>query len=98
MIQSLTIQLDRVSKMIMLHYFRANLRRSIATPQHFGSEHISSQYGPIFFFQGRSANEDVSKEKLDKAIQIIKSYNDAVKSRGIRFIFLPIPNKENIYL
>jgi hypothetical protein len=97
MIQSLTIQLDRVSKMIMLHHFRANLRRSISTPKHFGSEHISSQYGPIFFVQGRSANEDVSKEKLDKAIQIIKSYNDAVKSRGIRFIFLPIPNKENIY-
>jgi alginate O-acetyltransferase complex protein AlgJ len=97
MIQSLAIQLDRASKMIMLHYFRASLRRSISTPEHFGSGPFSSQYGPIFFIQGRRANEDVSEEKLHKSIQIIRSYNDAVKSRGIRFIFLPIPNKENIF-
>jgi hypothetical protein len=97
MIQSLAIQLDRVSKMIMLHYFRASLRRSISTPEHLGPEPISSQFGPIFFIQGRGANEDVSREKLDKAIQVIRSYNDAVKRRGIRFIFLPIPNKENIF-
>jgi hypothetical protein len=97
MIQSLGIHLDRVSKMVMLHYFRASLRRSISTPKHFGPKPISSHYGPIFFIQGRRANEDVSQVKLDKAIQIIKSYNNAVKSRGIRFIFLPIPNKENIF-
>jgi len=97
MIQFLGIHLDRVSKMIMLHYFRASLRRSISIPEHLGSGPFSSQYGPIFFIQGRRANEDVSKEKLHKAIQIIRSYNDAVKSRGIRFIFLPIPNKENIF-
>jgi len=97
MIQSLGIHLDRVSKMIMLHYFRASLRRGISAPKHLGPEPISSQYGPIYFIQGRRANEDVSQEKLDKAIQVIRSYNDAVKSRGIRFIFLPIPNKENIF-
>jgi len=97
MIQSLAIQLDRASKMIMLHYFRASLWRTISTPEHLGSGPFSSQYGPIFFIQGRRANEDVSEEKLHKAIQIIRSYNDAVKSRGIRFIFLPIPNKENIF-
>jgi hypothetical protein len=97
MIQSLGIHMDRVSKMIMLHYFRASLRRGISAPKHFGPEPISSQYGPIFFIHGRRANEDVSQEKLDKAIQVIRSYNDAVKSRGVRFIFLPIPNKENIF-
>jgi hypothetical protein len=97
MIQSLAIPLDRVSKMVMLHYFRARLRRSISPPKPLGVGPISSQYGPIFFIQGRRANEDVSQEKLDKAVQVIGSYNDAVKSRGIRFIFLPIPNKENIF-
>ena len=96
-IQSLGIHLDRISKMIMLHYFRASLRRGISAPKHLGPEPIPSQYGPIFFIQGRRVNEDVLKEKLDKAIQVIRSYNDAVKSRGIRFIFLPIPNKENIF-
>ena len=97
MIQSLVIHLDRVSKMIMLHYFRASLRRGISTPKYLGPEPISSQYGPIFFLLGADANKEVPKEKLDRAIQIIKSYNNALKSRGIRFIFLPIPNKENIF-
>jgi alginate O-acetyltransferase complex protein AlgJ len=96
-IQSLAIQLDRVSKMIMLHYFRTSLRRGISNPKHLGPEPIFSEYGPIFFLQGRGANEEVSKEKLDKIIQIIRSYNEVVRSRGIRFIFLPIPNKENIF-
>ena len=97
MVQLLGIHLDRVSKMIMLHYFRASLRRNISPPKHFGPELISSRYGPIFFLHGRRANEDVSQDKLDRAIQVIQSYNDAVKGRGIRFIFLPIPNKENIF-
>jgi hypothetical protein len=96
-IQPLAIQLNRVSKMIMLHYFRASLRRSISTPEPLGYGPFFSQYGPIFFIQGRRANEDVSQEKLDKAIQVIRSYNGVIKSRGIRFIFLPIPNKENIF-
>jgi alginate O-acetyltransferase complex protein AlgJ len=51
----------------------------------------------FFFLLGADANKEVPKEKLDRAIQIIKSYNNALKSRGIRFIFLPIPNKENIF-
>jgi hypothetical protein len=97
MIQSLAIPLDRISKMIMLHYFRASLRRSISNPKHIVQEYILSPYGPIFFNQGKKANEEVSKEKLAETIQIIKSYHDAVRSRGIRFIFLPIPNKENIF-
>ncbi len=97
LIQSVAIRLDRFSKRIMLHYFRACLRRGISGPEYIGSGPVSSPYGPIFFIQGGKANEDVPKEKLNKAIQVIKSYNDAVKRRGIRFIFLPIPNKENIF-
>lgn len=95
-IQFVAVQLDRLSKRIMLYYFRACLRRAISGPGYLGSGPVSSPYGPTFFLQGEKANEDVPKEKLDKAIEIIKSYNDAVKGRGIRFIFLPIPNKENI--
>lgn len=82
--------------MIRLHSFWASLRENISTPKHLGPEPISSRYGPIFFIQGRRANDDVSQEKQDKAIQVSRSYNDAVKHRGIRFIFLPLPNKENI--
>jgi len=96
-IQSLAIALDRISKMAMLHYFRASLRRSISPPKPHAPQFISSQYGPIFFIQGKSANEDVPNEKLDRAVRMIRSYDKALKRRGIRFIFLPIPNKENIF-
>ncbi len=96
-VQSLAITLDRMSKMAMLHYYRASLRRSISPPKARAQSSISSQYGPIFFIQGKSANENIPKEKLDRAIQRIRSYDEAVKRRGIRFIFLPIPNKENIF-
>jgi len=56
-----------------------------------------TKFGPILFLQGAKANKDVPKEKLDQVVQTIKSYDDLFKSRGIRFIFLPIPEKENIF-
>ena len=96
-IQFLGIQLDHLSKMIMLHSIRASLRRSVSPPQPLGPEPISSPFGPLFFIQGKTANEDVPQEILDKAIQIIKRYQNAINSRKLRFIFLPIPNKENIF-
>ncbi len=96
-IQSFAIRLDRISKMAMLHYFRSGLRRSISPTEPRAPMSISSQFGPIFFIQGKSANGNVSKQKLDRAVQVIKSYDEAIKKRGMRFIFLPIPNKENIF-
>ncbi len=96
-IQSFALPLDRISKMAMLHYFRASLRRRLSPAEPHAPMCLSSQFGPIFFIQGKSANEDVSKQKLDRAIQVIKSYDEALKRRGIRFIFLPIPNKETIF-
>ena len=97
MIQSLGIQLDRLSKMIMLHSVRASLRRSVIAPKPLGPEPTASPYGPLFFIQGKAANEDVPEETLDRAIQIIKRYQKAIKGRELHFIFLPIPNKENIF-
>jgi hypothetical protein len=58
---------------------------------------ISSKYGPIFFLEGAKVNKDVPKERFDKAVEIIEGYNETLRSQGIFFIFLPIPEKENIY-
>jgi hypothetical protein len=51
----------------------------------------------VFFLQGASANQDVPKDQFDKAVEVIKTYDEFLRSKGIRFIFLPIPEKENIY-
>jgi alginate O-acetyltransferase complex protein AlgJ len=95
--QNSIIQLDRLYKLNMLHFFRASLRRCIAPPPENFLPRISSPYGRILFLQGAEANRDVPKEKLNQIIQIILSYNKIVRSRGVRFIFVPIPNKENIF-
>ena len=52
---------------------------------------------PVFFLQGARANEDVSDRQRSETVRILKSYHEAFRRRGIRFIFLPVPNKENIY-
>ena len=96
-IQNFIVQLDRLYKLNMLHFFRASLRRCIASPPENLFPRVSSPYGRILFLQGAEANRDVSKEKLNQTIQIIISYNNTVRSRGIRFIFVPIPGKENIF-
>jgi len=96
-VQSLGIYLDRLSKMIMVHSVRASLRRKVSPPWPLGPEPISSPYGPLFFVQGKAANEDVPQEILDRAVQTIKQNENAIEGRGFRFIFLPIPNKENIF-
>jgi hypothetical protein len=88
---------DRVNKANMLHYFRASLRRAFSSVKEVDPKYVIPKYGALYFLQGEGANKDISKGILDKAVQLIKTYNDAVKSRGIRFIFLPIPEKENIF-
>ena len=97
-IQCLGVYLDRIYKANMLEYMRANLRR-IGSP-HFEaipSNSVSSKYGPVLFFQGADLNKDVPKDQFDRVVQIIKAYDELLRSKGIRFIFLPIPEKENIY-
>jgi alginate O-acetyltransferase complex protein AlgJ len=97
-IQCMGVYLDRIYKEIMLHYLRASLRRiGSSHSQTASSSRISSKYSPVFFLLGADANKDVPRDKFDEAVQTIKTYNDLLRSQGIRFIFLPIPEKENIY-
>ena len=51
----------------------------------------------MFFVQGEAANKEVPNEHFHKTIKTIEAYDQVLKEKGIRFIFLPIPNKENIY-
>jgi hypothetical protein len=99
LIQCVGVYLDRIYKANMLQYMRASLRRMIESSdsQTINPDRFSSKYGPVFFLQGADANKDVSKDQFDKAVQIIKTYDQLLRSKGIRFIFLPIPEKENLY-
>jgi len=96
-VQCVGVTLDRIDKQNMLQYFRASVRRISMFNSKTIYSNVPSKNGPVFFLLGAVANKDVPKEKFDKAVQIIKAYDELLRSMGIRFIFLPIPEKENLY-
>ena len=93
LIQALAVPLDRLFKMNLLLYTRAAIRRAFVS-----HGRAQAQGAPqMLFLLGEKANEDVSQADFDHCVETIVSYRNFFKDRGIRFIFLPIPNKENIY-
>jgi hypothetical protein len=96
-IQSFGVFLDRLYKMNMVQYLRASIGRRFSDREKAGLNWADTKFGPMLFFEGAKANEDVREEKLNQATQTIKAYHDLFTRRGIRFIFLPIPNKETIF-
>jgi hypothetical protein len=93
-VQGVNVTFDRIIKAPMLHFIRAQIRRSIGDPK---VNCLLSSDGRMLFLEGVSANQDKPQATLDHSVDRISSYAAALKGRGIRFIFLPIPNKENIY-
>jgi hypothetical protein len=92
-VQTVATTLDRIFKANMLNYLKACINSS-ATP---GIKDFDEAPCPPLFLQGVVANDSVPAEKLNAVAQSIKKYSDFFTGKGIRFIFLPIPNKENIY-
>jgi lysophospholipase L1-like esterase len=92
-VQSAGVLLDRVFKMNMLNYVRAKVgNRNLVDFCHF-----PSKFGPMLFIQGDAANREVPRERFRKTVETIEAYDQMLRKKKIRFIFLPIPNKENIY-
>ncbi|MDR2018606.1 MAG: hypothetical protein LBQ00_07030 [Syntrophobacterales bacterium] len=98
-LQGVAVPVDRLFKANMLHYYRASVRRAI-TMVFLHGEKIpppKQNIPSMHFLFGDLAVQDVPPDQLERALTVVKSYNDLLKSMDIRFIFLPIPNKENIY-
>ena len=92
-VPAIAVFLDRLSKMNMINYLRAK----IGNTKHRQFYSFSTPFGTMYFLQGDAANENVSRDRFERAVQTIEAYDRILKKKGIRFIFLPIPNKENIY-
>jgi len=93
-IQAASVTLDRMIKAPMLYFVRAQVRRFFVKPT---VSLLLSSDGRMAFLEGVSANHPKPQATLDQSVERIRSYAAALKARGIRFIFLPVPNKENIY-
>ncbi|WP_266204806.1 alginate O-acetyltransferase AlgX-related protein [Pontibacter kalidii] len=87
---SLAVSADRISKLALYRRTLAEIDRALGK-----KEYIS--YNNEFFMEGEYANREFSEEELDHMADVLAGYRDALQERGIHFVFLPIPNKENIY-
>jgi len=87
---NLVVTLDRIAKWPMYHYFRAKLDRLFKQPEF-------NLYGGELFLYGESVNTAVPEAEIKRIGNIIEEYSKVLKEKGIRFIFLPVPNKESIY-
>lgn len=87
---SMAVTADRISKLGLYHYTLANIERATGR-----KSYIS--YNNEFFIEGEVANREFSEEEITHIADVLESYKNALAKRGIKFMFLPIPNKENIY-
>jgi alginate O-acetyltransferase complex protein AlgJ len=97
LIQKLGVVLDRIYKGPMLHSLRAKLRRDLSVSTGRALKSAATPYGLIFFLQGRQVESEVSPSLFDDTLRTLKSYRDLLQDRNIRFIFLPIPEKETLF-
>jgi alginate O-acetyltransferase complex protein AlgJ len=89
-LQKVAVTLDRIRDSRMYNFTRKRIFSII-------SSRLYVKRSKMLFLQGEAANKPVSESDKKKYISVVKQYNDYFKKRGIHFIFLPIPNKENIY-
>lgn len=85
---SLFVSLDRILKWPSYYFLRSKIYR--------GDKELPFHVGSQFFIRGDTLLE-VSEERFERSIRVIESYKNIIEARGSRFIFLPIPDKENIY-
>jgi alginate O-acetyltransferase complex protein AlgJ len=86
----LVVTFDRIEKWPMYRYFRAKLDRL------FIQKEYNLHQGELFLY-GESVNKEVPEAEIQRLSNIIEEYANVVRARGMRFIFMPAPNKESIY-
>lgn len=92
-LQKIAIVLDRLLKGNMLQYLRARINEkepSINQPS-------TAPSCPTFFLQGPEVNQNASMRQIEAIAKMLKESSDVLSKKGMRFIFLPVPNKETIY-
>ncbi len=104
--RSLAILIDRFLKQNMIRYFNSRLKqmektisdsKETAFIESSGKTSVNPVNKILFYPPAIEIYKKISETEIDQIIQTIKLYNEVLKRMGIRFIFVPIPNKENIF-
>ena len=106
------ILLDRICKNNMGYYFKSRIEIIAQYPAQLLIKASKREYNPPGAVQSivndkmlflketvdkMETDRGISEEEIERIAEVIASYARVFKEKGIRFIFLPIPNKENIY-
>ncbi|MBF8962849.1 hypothetical protein I0P70_06310 [Pontibacter sp. FD36] len=86
----MAVTADRISKLALYHRTLANIERTFGK-----KEYIN--YQNEFFMEGEYANRTFTDDEINRIADVLEGYKHALAERGIPFVFMPIPNKENIY-
>ncbi len=92
-LQPLSILLDRMSKQTMYNFLRSKIDYAL-TPK---AVRVGNIPEFTLFDTDPQAYENRTGEQAEGLARKIMAADKELKRRGIRFIFLPVPNKENIY-
>ncbi|MCC9166764.1 alginate O-acetyltransferase AlgX-related protein [Pontibacter harenae] len=87
---SFAVTADRVSKLGLYRRTLANIDRNLGNRDYI-------VYNNELFMEGEYANREYSEEEIMRISDVLEGYKNALDERGIRFLFMPIPNKENVY-
>jgi hypothetical protein len=88
--QKISIGADRLIKKNWYHWASSGIDRIFTPPQ-------PIVYNDEAFTFGEQALEEVPVEGTERLVRLITSYRDTIEELGAQFIFMPVPNKENIY-
>lgn len=93
-IENFAVLLDRTFKANMLNYLRARINKSGPSLPH----GIGSSNCQLLYSRSHSSDQQATDERYKQSLAKLKEYSDFFKQKGMRFIFIPIPNKNSVYL
>jgi len=87
---NIAIPIDRFFRFYILEWLRAKINHS------HGIGIQSSVFKKMFFLKGQKIHKRSNKELMNM-VDAIVSYKEYCNSHQIKFLFLPMPNKESVY-
>ncbi len=58
---------------------------------------VDEKTGMLFYGVSSAINEPSHEERIKHAVDVVREYKAAAERRGMRFVFVPIPDKETVY-
>jgi hypothetical protein len=89
----LVVLADRFKKGNMLEFIRARMR-DLFRPAFHGFPATDQS---MLFLEGEGVNTLVPPDRINAIASSIEVCRDILQKRGIKMIFMPVPNKESIY-